>query len=205
MTLSRLNGMIKIFKGRTWVGGRVPSKTFIFVPKCPKLNRNLGRVYVSGPKPYHAEDHMIEKCGLPYHFYLTSAPCPDCAMKLYKEYQNKKKPTIVIAGPYQGRGKEGSTGNKKVNLHCLAMLMKAGFRIIPWNWYDFKYHYITNGECKEAINEMTNDIKMYTKRYKRTEEHLRKANDMIKKDDNFNICNTAANFNNGKQFQTVAH
>ena len=199
LTRSKLNDMIKIFMGKGW--GYVPSKTYIFVPHCPMLSTR-GHVYVSGPKSYHAEDNMIAECDLPHLFYLTSAPCPDCAMKLYKEYQNHTmKPTIFIARPYQGRGKKGSTGNRKVNLHCLAMLMGDGFQIIPWDWYAFKDVYITNGKCKKLINKMINDKEKYIERYEGTIKHLKKTNDMIKKDDNLNICNTAAKFTMGNNFK----
>ena len=46
-------------------------------------------------------------------------------------------------------------GNKILNLECLAMLVKAGFTIIPWDWSNFAKKYITNDTCKAAINEMT--------------------------------------------------
>ena len=113
-----------IFKGKAWANKYVPSKTYLFAPECPELSTK-GHVYVSGGGN-HAEDNMAKHCGLPTKFYLTSAPCPDCAMKLYNAYNNKPKPTIHIALPYRGKGKTG-VGNKKLNLECLAMLVDDGF------------------------------------------------------------------------------
>ena len=81
LTLSKLNSMMTIFKGKAWANKYVPSKTYLFAPECPELSTK-GHVYVSGGGN-HAEDNMAKHCGLPTKFYLTSAPCPDCAMKLY--------------------------------------------------------------------------------------------------------------------------
>ena len=93
--------------------------TYLFAPQCPNL-RTQGHVFVSGGGK-HVEDNMAAQCGLPTEFYLTSAPCPDCAMMLYNKYKAKDyKPVIHIARPYQGKEKPGS---KKANLHCLAMLI----------------------------------------------------------------------------------
>lgn len=172
---------------------------FIFVPsKCAltiATEGYNGHVYVSGGGHNHAEDYMIANCvNLPDEFYLTSAPYPDCAMKLYKKYMAQKKtPTIHIALPYQGKGKKGSEGNKKTNLHCLAMLMDAGFNIVPWNWETFNTIYITNDECKQAINEMTGDNVKYKKRYDKTKKARNiAADDMVGHPDNHAICKKAA-------------
>ena len=97
--------------------------------------RTRGHIYNSRSEighVNHAEDNMAAHCGLLIEFYLTSAPCPDCVMMLYNAYTDSPKPTIHIAHPYRGKGKTGSEGNKEVNLHCLAMLMNAGFTIVPW-------------------------------------------------------------------------
>ena len=130
----------------------VPSKTYIFVPtKCPKLD-TYGNVYISGGGK-HAEDQMEANCGLPNDFYLTSAPCPDCALMLEEKYRDQiTKPTISIARPYIGKGKSGS-GNKNVNMQCLAMLAQAGFDLVAWNWNNF-YAYLTDSECQNAVNLM---------------------------------------------------
>ena len=131
----------------------VPPKTYIFVPvKCPKLNlKSYGNVYISG-NGMHAEDQMKASCGFPNDFYLTSAPCPDCAIMLKENYNNQAKPTINIARPYIGKGKSGN-GNKDVNMQCLAMLVQEGFNLVPWNWNRFKA-YLTNSQCQNALNQM---------------------------------------------------
>ena len=163
LTLSNLNSMMTIFKGKAWFKPKnkyIPPRTYLFAPRCPKLNnvmrtRSKGHVYVSGGgHRNHAEDNMAAQCGLPTEFYLTSAPCPDCVMMLYNRYYNRQKPTIHTARPYRGKDKTGR-GNKILNLECLAMLVKAGFTIVPWNWSNFAKRYITNDICKAAINKMT--------------------------------------------------
>ena len=167
LTLSKLDSMMTIFKGKAWFKPEdkyIPSRTYLFAPECPKLSEK-GNVYVSGDGN-HAEDNMVAQCGLPTKFYLTSAPCPDCAMKLYNMYDNNPKPSIHIALPYRGKGKTGR-GNKILNLQCLTMLVDAGFTIVPWNWGNFK-KYITNDECKDAIDEMTGATKKYDGRYNKT-------------------------------------
>ncbi len=180
LTLSRLNSMMTIFKGRAWLKAEdkkklfIPPRTYLFAPECPNLSTK-GHVYMSQKRNgivMHAEDYMVENCGLPDKFYLTSAPCPDCAIKLYSMYGKKNyKPTIYIGRPYQGKGKPGSQGNKRVNEDCLTMLEYAGFKIIPWDWHDFANTYITNNECKDALHEMTGDNK-YEKRYAETRKVL---------------------------------
>ena len=122
---------------------------YIFAPFCP-LTQNSGHVYVSG-NGQHAEDWMVKYCGLVFEeFYLTSAPCPDCAMMLKRVYKDHLgKPTVYIARPYQGKGKSGG-GNKQVNTACLAMLAKEGFKFKPWDWDRFST-YITDNDCKNAI------------------------------------------------------
>ena len=167
LTLSKLDSMMTIFKGKAWFKPEdkyIPSRTYLFAPQCPKLNTK-GHVYVSG-SGNHAEDNMAAQCGLPTEFYLTSAPCPDCAMMLYNAYNNKPKPTIHIARPYRGKGKTGN-GNTKVNLECLAMLVDDGFTIVPWDWCDFAKTYITNDECKDAVSKMTGAA-LYDGRYDET-------------------------------------
>ena len=130
LTQSRLKDMITIFMG----AGYVPPKTFIFVPgQCPKT-RSKGHVYISGGGK-HAEDRMVGECGLVNEFYLTSSPCPDCAMELYRVYHSHAKPTINIARYYQGKGKT-KKGSKDGNKLCLAMLVQAGFRLETWDWKD---------------------------------------------------------------------
>ena len=186
MTLSRLNDMITIFMGNEW--GYVPSKTYIFAPHCPMLSTS-GHVYVSG-SGNHAEDNMVSKCGLPNEFYLTSAPCPDCAMKLFGKYHNIQKPTINIARPYIGPGKS-KIGSKNVNKLCLAMLVQAGFQLIPWNWGTFG-NYITNNECRDAIAGMTSQITSFNKRFQETREALDDVTNMARSGINYyNECNQA--------------
>ena len=190
LTLRGLKEMMLTFLGVRW------GSTYIFAPKCPKL-ATQGHVYVSGSRN-HAEDNMAAKCGLPTEFYLTSATCPDCAMMLYNKYKTETyKPFIYIARPYQGKGKEGSEGNKEVNLHCLAMLMEVGFTILPWDWEDFGKYYITNDECKKAINEMTTGD-MYKMRINKAIEAIEKAVKMKtgNHDLNYSPCSKAAK--NGK-------
>ena len=94
LTLSKLNDMITIFMGSA-SGKYVPSKTYIFVKSCPH-SIVKGHVFISG-NGEHAEEHMLSRCGLPSSFFLTSAPCPDCAMLLFKAYEKEKtKPPIWI-------------------------------------------------------------------------------------------------------------
>ena len=187
--------MMKTFLGVRW------GTTYIFAPQCPNLDTQ-GHVYVSGGGN-HAEDNMVAQCGLPTEFYLTSAPCPDCAMMLYNEYKSKNyKPLIHIARPYQGKGKEGSKGNKKVNLHCLAMLIEAGFTLVPWSWVNFEHNYITNDDCKEAINEMTSDSDSYNMRYNKAMTAIQQAMDMMTGNHghNYKICKDAANAVNSERY-----
>ena len=99
LTLSKLNDMITIFMGSA-SGKYVASKTYIFVKDCPK-SPIKGQVFISKNKD-HAEEHMLRKCGLPSSFFLTSAPCPDCAMLLFNAYKREKtKPTIYVGRPYR--------------------------------------------------------------------------------------------------------
>ena len=192
LTLTILNDMMTIFKGRKWANQYVKPETYIFAPQCPNLNTR-GHVYVSGGGN-HAEDNMAAQCGLPTEFYLTSAPCPDCAMMLYNAYNNKPKPTIHIACRYQGKEKPGSEGNLNKNLHCLAMLMDAGFTIIPWDWSTFEDKYINNCDCKASIKEMISHSDLYNKRYNKVATAIQKAKD--KTGNHLQICSNAAN--NGK-------
>ena len=186
--------MMLTFLGVRW------GSTYIFAPQCPNLSTQ-GHVYVSGGGN-HAEDNMAAQCGLPNEFYLTSAPCPDCAMMLYNMYKKKNyKPLIHIARPYQGKGKDGSEGNKVVNLHCLAMLMEAGFEIVPWNWANFEHNYITSDDCKKAINNMIFGDKykdLCNTRFNKAVEAIQKAINMMTGNNNQNYltCNNAAK--NGK-------
>ena len=191
LTDTVLDNMMTIFKGKAWSNVFIPPVTYIFAPECPKLSTK-GHVYVSGGGN-HAEDNMAAHCGLPTEFYLTSAPCPDCAMMLYNAYNNKPKPTIHIACRYQGKGKEGSEGNLNVNLHCLAMLMNAGFTLTPWNWSTFKDNYINNNDCKNSLKDMIDDMK-YQDRYEKIDAAIKKAN--VMSGDHFQICSNAAK--NGK-------
>lgn len=183
--------MIMIFMGKKW--GYVPSKTYIFAPQCPKLNTR-GHVYISGHGK-HAEDNMIAKCGLPNKFYLTSAPCPDCAMMLFDTYHNTQKPTINIARPHIGQGKS-KKGNKNVNKLCLAMLVQAGFQLVPWDW-DVFGSYITDSKCKSAINGMNSCqewITLFNTRSQETTDALDEVNDMArngKKNYYYNKCKCA--------------
>ena len=158
--------------------------------QCPKLSTK-GHIYVSGDG-YHAEDYMAAQCGLSTEFYLTSAPCPDCAMMLYNRYKTKDdKPTIHIARPYRGKGKTG-VGNTKVNRECLAMLVQAGFTIIPWDWRHFAKTYITNDKCKAALNEMIgHEDDKYDKRYKQTKKVVDIVNNGMRRPNYHQICSNA--------------
>lgn len=154
LTLARLKKMIILF---TRVG-YIPSVTLIFAPECPKLRMERkpykGLVYESG-KPQHAEDNMIKDCGLPDKFYLTSSPCPDCAMELMIIYSRSyDKPTIYVGHPYIGGGKSKlGPGRKNVNKVCLAMLVQKGFKLLPWDWIEFR-SYVDNDMCEAVINEL---------------------------------------------------
>ena len=182
-----------IFKGKAWFKPEdkyIPSRTYLFAPECPNSSTK-GHVYVSGGGN-HAEDNMVAQCGLPTEFYLTSAPCPDCAMKLYNMYYNynSPKPFIHISLPYRGRGKTGR-GNKRLNLQCLTILVDAGFTIFPWNWRNFK-EYITNDECKDAIDEMTGAAIKYDGRHDKTKKVVRFIYDrMAGLKDYHQICSNA--------------
>ena len=167
----------------------VPPKTYIFVPTCPLLKKR-GNVYVSGSGE-HAEDWMENTCGLPKIFYLTSAPCPDCAVMLADAYK-RGKPTIYIARPYTGKGKTGK-GSKDVNMQCLAMLVQAGFKLLPWNWKSFS-KYVTSNQCKNDINEMFNRnwSATYSARIKGTRNALNAAKKMAKSKTNYSTkCRNA--------------
>ena len=97
---------------------------------------------------------------------------------LYNAYNNKPKPTIHIARPYRGGGKTGA-GNMKLNRECLAMLVNAGFVIIPWDWKMFARRYITNDKCKAVLNEMTgHKDDLYDKRHKGTKKVVDIVNSM---------------------------
>lgn len=177
---------MKTFLGVRW------GTTYLFAPQCPNL-RTQGHIFVSGDGK-HVEDNMAAQCGLPTEFYLTSAPCPDCAMMLYNMYNSHStKPTIHIALRYQGKGKQGSEGNLNVNLHCLSMLMDAGFTLTPWNWSAFKDNYIDNNDCKISLKDMIDDMK-YQGRYDKIDKAINDAKMMS--GDHSQICSNAAK--NGK-------
>ena len=179
LTLSKLKDMTGIFMGKPFTN-YVPPKTYIFVPTtCPML-KTYGNVFVSGSDK-HAEDWMMEKCGRPTSFYLTSAPCPDCAMMLRNKYKDEEEsPTIYIARPYIGKGKTGK-GSKDVNMQCLAMLVQAGFKLLPWNWRKFP-QYINNNECKKAIERMyagtIKSMSTYNERFEETKSALKEVKEM---------------------------
>ena len=141
MTLARLKSLVSTVIGASY------GSVYIFAPKCHPQD---GRFFTSGSGA-HAEDNLVKTCGPVSHFYLSSAPCPDCAMMLLNKYAHSQhKPTIYIARPYQGKGKSG-VGNKAVNTMCLAMLVHAGFTVHPWNWSTFS-NYLTDDQCKNVIN-----------------------------------------------------
>ena len=173
----------------------VPSKTYIFIPdRCPLVVGSYGHVTMSAGGGQHAEDQMYIRCSdLPPHkFYLTSAPCPDCAVKLLDEYNLMGyKPTIYIGRPYIGKGKSGH-GNKNVNLQCLAMLVQNGFTLQAWSWDNFK-QYLTNDNCKDAVNEMFSKWgSLYNERYQDTVNTLTDVNNMAAGGTNFeNLCRDA--------------
>ena len=104
LTLSNLNSMMTVFKGKAWFKPEkkyVPSRTYRFAPECPTLSTK-GHVFVSG-SGNHTEDDMVAQCGLPTEFYLTSAPHPDCAMMLYKTYHNyRRSQPYTSVGMYSG-------------------------------------------------------------------------------------------------------
>ncbi len=200
LTLQILNEMMNIFLGVRW------GATYIFAPQCPNLHTR-GHIFVSGGRK-HAEDSMAAQCGLPTEFYLISAPCPDCAMMLYNKYKAKDyKPLVHIARPYQEKGKSGSEGNKRINLHCLAMLMDAGFTIVPWNWISFEHDYITNADCTEAINEMTSDSDSpYNMRYHKAMTAIQQAVNIMmtwSHDHNYRICKDATNTINNERYTST--
>ena len=142
LTLAKLNSLVGTVVGSSY------GSVYIFAPECHSQD---GRLFTSGSGA-HAEDNLVNTCGPVSHFYLSSAPCPDCAMMLMNKYAHShQKPTIYIARPYQGKGKSG-VGNKAVNTMCLAMLVQAGFTVQPWNWSTFS-HYLTDDECKNVIND----------------------------------------------------
>ena len=175
--------MITIFMG----AGYVPPKTFIFVPgQCPKT-RSKGHVYISGGGK-HAEDRMVGECGLVNEFYLTSSPCPDCAMELYGVYHSHAKPTINIARYYQGKGKT-KKGSKDGNKLCLAMLVQAGFRLETWDWKDLS-QLLTNQACKTSISTMVSA----KNRSQETENVLNEVKQMARSKTNYHTeCNNVLN------------
>ena len=147
LTQAKLNTLVNTVLGLTY------GAVFIFVPsKCGNLR---GRLFRSG-NGHHAEDRMLNTCANQVvQFYLSSAPCPTCAMKLMYTYANlHQKPTIYIARPYEGEGKSGK-GGIIANTMCLAMLVRAGFNIHPWNWEQFDNYYLQNDECKKVISGET--------------------------------------------------
>lgn len=172
LTLSKLKDMITIFLGSA-SGKYVPSKTYIFVKSCPHSIAK-GHVFISG-NGEHAEEHMLSRCGLPSSFFLTSAPCPDCAMLLFKAYEKEKtKPTIYIGRPYRGGGKSGK-GNLENNMECQAMLVQAGFRLKPWDWDDID-DLLDDNECHKAIWKLQNKYgSVYDEKVKDTENALNKV------------------------------
>ena len=193
MTLSRLKDMTTIFMGNKTFG-YVPSKTYIFVPYGCPLEESYGHVYVSG-RGSHAEDQMYNKCGLPPKFYLTSAPCPDCAVMLLEKYNLMSyKPTIYIGRPYTGKGKSGG-GNKNVNLQCLAMLVQKGFKLKAWDWSYFAVKYdFTNDSCSAVVRKMFSPQwgGVYNKRYQGTVNTLAKVSEDAASNTDFeNLCRGA--------------
>ena len=167
----------------------VPPATYTFVPdRCPHNVGSYGRVTMSG----HAEDWLYTRCSdIPLHtFYLTSAPCPDCAVKLLDKYNLMGyKPTIYIGRPYIGKGKSGY-GSKNVNLRCLAMLVQNGFKLKAWKWSSF-IQYLTNYHCRNAMYEMFSPQwgDLYIRRYWDTVNTLTYVNNMAASGTNFeNLC-----------------
>ena len=141
LTQAKMNTLIKTIVGMTY------GSVFIFAPKC---GAQRGRFFSSG-NGLHTEEKLLNACaGNVVHFFLSSAPCPTCAMKLMGAYgSSQQKPIIYIARPYQGNGVSGK-GGIIVNTMCLAMLSRAGFKIRPWDWELF-HNYLTDDQCKNAI------------------------------------------------------
>ena len=189
LTLARLKKMITLF---TRVG-YTPSVTLIFAPECSELKKEKksykGLVYESG-KGQHAEDNMIKDCGRPDKFYLTSSPCPDCAMKLMTEYsRSRDKPTIYVGHPYIGGGKSKiGPGSKNANKVCLAMLVQKGFKLLPWNWIEFR-SYVDNDMCEAVINELYKSpiADEFNKQLKGTTESLVDVTKMVNANPRYNF------------------
>jgi hypothetical protein len=73
------------------------------------------------------------------------------------------------------------------------MLVDAGFTIIPWDWRDFAKTYITNDECKAAVNEMTGAA-LYNGRYDETRKDVNFVYKyMVGLKDYHQICSNALN------------
>ena len=183
MTLARLKSLVSTVVGASY------GSVYIFAPECHPQD---GRFFTSGSGA-HAEDNLVKTCGPVSHFYLSSAPCPDCAMMLLDKYaQSHHKPTIYIARPYQGKGKS-KVGNKAVNTMCLAMLVHAGFTVHPWNWSTFS-NFLTDDECKNVITDDHNHSELQ-ERYHAMSQYLSDvAKEIHAGGQDFNhLCQTALN------------
>ena len=182
LTFNNLKYMINTVTGKNW------GSVYIFVPGvCPNTN-DRGRLYKSTDKKLHAEDNMVRDCGLTNEFYLTSSPCPHCAMMLIQKYRHQfSKPTIYIARLYFGKGK-GNTKCVSRNRACLAMLVKAGFTLLPWDWANFS-KYLNDAKC---IKSITDNKDALAKRYNKMVEELKNIKKLKGNLQDFtNVCNQA--------------
>ena len=78
-------------------------------------------------------------------------------------------------------------GSKNVNKVCLAMLVQKGFKLLPWNWIEFR-SYVDNDMCEAVINELYKSLAdEFNKQLKGTTESLVDVTKMVNANPRYNF------------------
>jgi hypothetical protein len=102
--------------------------------------------------PLSAYRLMLEGSGEVTNIWANYSPCPSCVRKLLSFFTEGDKPTIHVARIFT----EGEKLSDIVtSFQCLGKLGRKGFKILPWNFNEFKAPTGVSrfiDECTSAIN-----------------------------------------------------
>lgn len=106
-------------------------------------------------RPWDAYISMLEQTfGEITNIWANYSPCPRCVSKLLSHYkEGDDKPTIHVARIY---AENETLSDIVTSLQCLAKLGKKGFKIVAWNFSEFKAPNGTPVLVDECISAITN-------------------------------------------------